>query len=119
MNNIKHFCKLFQRIKIEQNKKIKENPDFIAEIFQHSIKSSSDILYNNFDKDNELKNIRKYTKSFNNRLYKTRENPVDNFESLIELISSYTVINFIQNCLVIKIMIELRTYFHIKNLYLF
>ena len=45
---------LDNRDKVEQ--KIKENPDFITELVQHSIKSSSDILYNGFDKakDNEL-----------------------------------------------------------------
>ena len=76
--------------KVEQ--KIKENPNFITELVQHSIKSSSDILYNGFDKDkdNELKDVRKYTEGFNNRLYKTWKKPIDYFESLIELISSYT-----------------------------
>ena len=76
--------------KVEQ--KIKENPNFITELVQHSIKSSSDILYNVFDKDkdNELKDERKYTEGFNNRLYKTWKKPIDYFESLIELISSYT-----------------------------
>lgn len=76
--------------KVEQ--KIKENPDFITELVQHSIKSSSDILYNGFDKDkdNELKDVRKHTEGFNNRLYKTWKKPIDYFESLIELISSYT-----------------------------
>lgn len=72
--------------------KIKENPNFITELVQHSIKNSSDILYNGFDKDkdNELKDVRKYTEDFNNRLYKTWKKPIDYFESLIELISSYT-----------------------------
>lgn len=81
---------LDNRDKVEQ--KIKENPDFITELVQHSIKSSSDILYNGFDKDkdNELKDVRKYTEGFNNRLYKTWKKPIDYFESLIELISSYT-----------------------------
>ena len=76
--------------KVEQ--KIKENPDFITELVQHSIKSGSDILYKGFDKDkeNELKYVRKYTDGFNNRLYKTWKKPIDYFESLIELISSYT-----------------------------
>lgn len=76
--------------KVEQ--KIKENPDFITELVQHSIKSGSDILYKGFDKDkdNELKYVRKYTEGFNNRLYKTWKKPIDYFESLIELISSYT-----------------------------
>lgn len=76
--------------KVEQ--KIKENPNFITELVQHSIKNSSDILYNGFDKDkdNELKDVRKYTEDFNSRLYKTWKKPIDYFESLIELISSYT-----------------------------
>ena len=81
---------LDNRDKVEQ--KIKENPDFITELVQDSIKCSSDILYNGFDKDkdNELKDVRKYTEGFNNRLYKTWKKPIDYFESLIELISSYT-----------------------------
>lgn len=86
------FLQLINDNKEKIEKKIEENPEFITDLIQHSIKSGSDILYKGFDKDkdNELKNIRKYTNGFNNRLYKTWKKPFDYFESLIELIASYT-----------------------------
>lgn len=86
------FLKIILDNKEKVEKKIKENPDYITELVQHSIKSGSNILYNGFDKDKdrELKYVRKYTEGFNNRLYKTWKKPIDYFESIIELIASYT-----------------------------
>ena len=93
MNKLEEaFLQLIIKNKEKIEKQIEENPEFITELLQHSIKSSSDILYDGFDKDkdNELKNTRKYTNGFNSRLYKTWKKPFDYFEALIELIASYT-----------------------------
>ena len=93
MNKLEEaFLQLIIKNKEKIEKQIEENPEFITELLQHSIKSSSDILYDGFDKDkdNELKKTRKYTNGFNSRLYKTWKKPFDYFEALIELIASYT-----------------------------
>ena len=74
MNKLEEaFLQLIIKNKEKIEKQIEENPEFITELLQHSIKSSSDILYDGFDKDkdNELKKTRKYTNGFNSRLYKT------------------------------------------------
>lgn len=86
------FLQIISDNKDKIEKKMKENPEFITELIQHSIESSSDILYKGFDKDkdNELKYAKKYINGFSNRLYKTWKKPFDYFESLVELISSYT-----------------------------
>lgn len=86
------FLKLIIDNKDKIEKKIEKNPDFIIELLQKSITCSSDILYKGFNKDknNELRLVRKYTSGFNNRLYKTWKKPFDDFETLIELITSYT-----------------------------
>ena len=75
------FLKIILDNKEKVEKKIKENPDYITELVQHSIKSGSNILYNGFDKDKdrEPKYVRKYTEGFNNRLYKTWKKPIDYF----------------------------------------
>lgn len=86
------FLKLIIENETQIEKAIKKNPNFITELTQHVINAGTNILYKGFDKDkgNELKKVRQYTNGFNNRLYATWKKPIDYFESLIELITSYS-----------------------------
>lgn len=86
------FLKLIIENETQIEKAIKKNPNFITELTQHTINAGANILYKGFDrdKDNELRKVRQYTNEFNNRLYATWKKPIDYFESLIELITSYS-----------------------------
>lgn len=79
---------------IDENKeiifeKMKTNPDFFDTVFQSSIDKGSKIIFNNLDKNKKdmLRDVRRVSSNYNRRLYKSWAKPIDNLETIIELVS--------------------------------
>ena len=81
------FLKLIEENKNTIEKKLEKNPNFIKSIMDFAIKSSSEILFKDLDKDkkNMLSENRTMVTEYNKRLYKEWKKPIDNLETLIEM----------------------------------
>ena len=95
------FLKLIEKNKDTIENKIKKNPDFLKSIMDFAVKSSSEILFKDLDKDkkNMLAENRTIAIEYNKRLYKEWKKPIDNLETLIEISHECAVMyseNFIE-----------------------
>ena len=81
------FLKLIQENKNTIEKKLEKDPNFIKSIMDFAVKSSTEILFKDLDKDKKkmLLDNRSIITEYNKRLYKEWKKPIDNLETLIEM----------------------------------